>query len=123
MVPQTFTFLEELPLTTNGKVNKRLLPKPDQAQAAKEWIGPRNATEETIAHIWSDILGRKQIGIHDDFFALGGHSLKAMTAASRIKSSVRTFRCSCYSKRRQSQTLPAICFTVKKRYERSHHHE
>lgn len=90
MVPQTFTFLEELPLTTNGKVNKRQLPKPDQTQLAKEWIGPRNATEETIAHIWSDILGRQQIGIHDDFFALGGHSLKAMTAASRIKKELGT---------------------------------
>lgn len=85
MVPQTFTFLDELPLTTNGKVNKRLLPKPDQDQLAEEWIGPRNEMEETIAQIWSEVLGRKQIGIHDDFFALGGHSLKAMTAASRIK--------------------------------------
>ncbi|MGO1134465.1 surfactin non-ribosomal peptide synthetase SrfAC [Bacillus subtilis] len=85
MVPQTFTFLDELPLTTNGKVNKRLLPKPDQDQLAEEWIGPRNDMEETIAQIWSEVLGRKQIGIHDDFFALGGHSLKAMTAASRIK--------------------------------------
>ncbi|MFP9216767.1 phosphopantetheine-binding protein, partial [Enterococcus faecalis] len=58
---------------------------PDQDQLAEEWIGPRNEMEETIAQIWSEVLGRKQIGIHDDFFALGGHSLKAMTAASRIK--------------------------------------
>ncbi|WP_434813447.1 surfactin non-ribosomal peptide synthetase SrfAC [Bacillus halotolerans] len=85
MVPQTFTFLDELPLTTNGKVNKRLLPKPEQDQISQEWIGPRNETEETIAQIWSEILGRKQVSIHDDFFELGGHSLKAMTAASRIK--------------------------------------
>ncbi|WP_024120185.1 surfactin non-ribosomal peptide synthetase SrfAC [Bacillus halotolerans] len=85
MVPQTFTFLDELPLTTNGKVNKRLLPKPEQDQISQEWIGPRNETEETIAQIWSEILGRKQVSIHDDFFELGGHSLKAMTAASRVK--------------------------------------
>ncbi|KXZ12654.1 non-ribosomal peptide synthetase [Bacillus nakamurai] len=86
MVPQSFTFLDQLPLTPNGKVNKRLLPKAEPKQrAGQEWTGPRNETEETISRIWADVLGTSEIGIHDDFFALGGHSLKAMTAASRIK--------------------------------------
>ncbi|MCY8907532.1 amino acid adenylation domain-containing protein [Bacillus atrophaeus] len=86
MVPQSFTFLDQLPLTPNGKVNRRLLPKAEaDLSAGDEWIGPRNQTEDMICRIWCDVLGKTKIGIHDDFFTLGGHSLKAMTAASRIK--------------------------------------
>nr|MCX3330438.1 phosphopantetheine-binding protein [Bacillus pacificus] len=91
MVPQSFTFLDRLPLTPNGKVNRRLLPEADAVlSAGDEWIGPRNQTEDTICRIWCDVLGKTKIGIHDDFFTLGGHSLKAMTAASRIKKELGT---------------------------------
>ena len=91
MVPQSFTILEKLPLTPNGKVNKRLLPKAEPKQRTdKDQTPPRNETEERIARIWAEVLGTESIGIHDDFFALGGHSLKAMTAASRIKKELGT---------------------------------
>jgi len=85
MVPAYFTALEKLTLTPNGKVDKKALPDPG-LQAGKEYIAPRNQTEETLAGIWAELLGleKETISIDDNFFALGGHSLKATVMATKI---------------------------------------
>ncbi len=85
MVPQAFVFLESLPLTTNLKVDRRALPAPTASQDQKTMIAPRTATEKIVAEIWQDVLGLKQISIFDNFFDLGGHSLKATQVISRLR--------------------------------------
>ena len=86
MVPALWVSLEEIPLTVNGKVNRKALPDPDvTALSSKEFVAPRNATEQTLVNIWQELLGIPQAGIHDNFFELGGHSLLVtrLTAAIR----------------------------------------
>jgi amino acid adenylation domain-containing protein len=87
MVPAAVILLEALPLTLNGKVDRKALPAPDALELAvkSEYVAPRNAVEERLAAIWSELLGRDRIGAHDDFFHLGGHSLLAARVASRIR--------------------------------------
>lgn len=85
MVPSVFVQLEKLPLTTNGKVNRRLLPKPQESgSTAADKTPPRNETESRLVRLWSEVLGVPQVGVHDNFFALGGHSLKAMALCAQI---------------------------------------
>jgi amino acid adenylation domain-containing protein len=86
MIPSAFVFLDSLPLTSYGKVDRRALPGPDQHRPPlKEgFIAPRTDTEKTIAAIWREVLQLKEVGIHDDFFDLGGHSLLATQVISRI---------------------------------------
>ncbi|MDG2123711.1 MAG: alpha/beta fold hydrolase, partial [Verrucomicrobiales bacterium] len=80
MVPATFVVLDALPLTANGKVDRRALPEPTEAdrQGSTEFVSPRTAAEEGLAEIWKQVLGITKVGVHDDFFALGGHSLLAV---------------------------------------------
>lgn len=87
MVPSAFVFLDDLPLTTNGKVDRRALPAPDTSRPELEetFVAPRTTDEEMLARIWSEVLGIDQIGIHDTFFELGGHSLVATQVISRIR--------------------------------------
>ena len=87
MGPSAFVILESFPLTVNGKVDRKALPPPERNSAGREqvYVAPRNAVEEIIAGIWADILGRKRIGVHDNFFDLGGHSLKATQVVSRLR--------------------------------------
>jgi hypothetical protein len=77
MVPATFVFLAALPLTPNGKVERRALPAPDAARSPLEggFVAPRIAAEALLAGIWAQVLGLEQVGIHDNFFALGGDSI------------------------------------------------
>jgi amino acid adenylation domain-containing protein len=86
VVPSLLVFLDTLPLTRNGKVDHSALPSPDRDSADLErlYIAPRNASEQAIANIWVEILGVKRIGVHDNFFDLGGHSLKATQVVSRL---------------------------------------
>jgi amino acid adenylation domain-containing protein len=86
MVPPAFVFLDELPLTSNGKVNRKALPAPDQVRLEQErpFEAPRNPLEEVLVGICSELLGVEQVGIHDNFFELGGNSLLAASLASRI---------------------------------------
>jgi amino acid adenylation domain-containing protein len=88
MVPSAFVFLESLPLTANGKLDRRALPAPDASdgQDEEEPIAPRTPVEEAVAGIWSEVLGVPQIGVHDDFFSLGGHSLLATRVVARLRS-------------------------------------
>ncbi len=86
MIPSRFIRLAALPLTINGKVDKRALPAPDEGREGleAEYEAPRDELETGMARIWSEILGRDKIGIHDNFFELGGHSIKATQLMSRI---------------------------------------
>jgi amino acid adenylation domain-containing protein len=84
-VPTFFIVLDKLPLTANGKVDRRALPAPDQSELLKEkLVAPRTPEEEKIAAIWSDVLDIKPIGIQTNFFDLGGHSLLATRVVTRI---------------------------------------
>ncbi|MGC1376637.1 MAG: amino acid adenylation domain-containing protein [Anaerolineales bacterium] len=80
MLPSNFVFLEHLPLTPNGKVDRKALPAPQQERQnlATGFAPPRNAIEETLAQIWADVLGVKQVGIYDNFFELGGDSMLSL---------------------------------------------
>src|SRR5579885_1896739 len=87
MVPAAFVALERLPLTTNGKLDRRALPAPEQGQVAHqgELIAPRTVTEEQLVAIWSQLLGLEQVSVEDDFFVIGGHSLLATRLLFRIQ--------------------------------------
>jgi amino acid adenylation domain-containing protein len=84
MVPSYFVMLEALPLTGNGKLDRRALPAPDAGHDASDHVAPRTATERTLAAIWAELLGLEQVGAFDDFFALGGHSLLGVRLFARI---------------------------------------
>jgi amino acid adenylation domain-containing protein len=76
MVPSAFMYLDEFPLTPNGKVDRRALPAPEyKAEEAAQFVAPRNRTEERLVEIWETILGVSPISVNSDFFELGGHSL------------------------------------------------
>ncbi|MGM1050693.1 MAG: amino acid adenylation domain-containing protein, partial [Bacillota bacterium] len=83
MIPTYLVRLERLPLTPNGKVDRKALPEPEDGTST-EYVAPRNATEEVLTRIWNEVLGREKVGIYDNFFDLGGHSLKATILMSKI---------------------------------------
>jgi acyl-coenzyme A synthetase/AMP-(fatty) acid ligase/acyl carrier protein len=87
MIPAAFVRLEAIPLTPNGKANRRALPLPDLARPLLEqiYVAPRNETEVELTNIWSDVLRIERVGIYDNFFELGGHSLLATQAIARIQ--------------------------------------
>ena len=87
MVPGQFVFLDRFPLTRNGKVDRKALPAPpvNQTLDANEFIAPRTETEKKLAAIWMELLKAEHIGIHDDFFELGGDSLLAVNAMLQIQ--------------------------------------
>ncbi len=87
MLPTYFVRLDKLPLTTNGKVDRHALPALayENMQPARDVVGPRTETEKALAAIWRDLLVVEHIGINDDFFDLGGQSLVAIKAVSRIR--------------------------------------
>ncbi|MFE3578023.1 amino acid adenylation domain-containing protein [Streptomyces vinaceus] len=87
MVPAAIVVLDALPLTPNGKIDRKALPDPAAVQEAPAagHADPRNATEQTLAGVWSEVLGLAAVGVHDDFFALGGNSILAVRAVSRMR--------------------------------------
>ncbi|WP_024642531.1 condensation domain-containing protein, partial [Pseudomonas syringae] len=86
MVPAAYVQLDELPLTANGKLDRRALPVPDRsALASRGYAAPENDTEMAIARIWQDLLQLEQVGRHDNFFELGGHSLLAVKLIERMR--------------------------------------
>jgi len=86
MIPSRFIWLESLPLTATGKVNRRSLPEPESILSTTEIdiVPPRTATEEILVDIWSEVLNLNPIGIHNNFFELGGNSLHAGQVVARI---------------------------------------
>ncbi|MDT3233493.1 condensation domain-containing protein, partial [Pseudomonas sp. rhizo25] len=85
MVPGLLMFLDVLPLSPNGKLDRKALPKPDVSQQQNHYVAPRTALEIQVAGIWQSVLGLEQVGLTDDFFALGGHSLLATQIISRVR--------------------------------------
>ncbi|HEV7553726.1 MAG TPA: phosphopantetheine-binding protein, partial [Candidatus Angelobacter sp.] len=85
MVPSAYVQLEKLPLNYNGKIDRNNLPQPDTDTPEQEYVGPRNPTEETLCRLWQEVLRRERVGIHDNFFKIGGHSLMAVQLATRIR--------------------------------------
>ncbi len=86
MVPQAWVALEQMPLTSNGKIDKQSLPEPDALlMASNEYEAPSTELEEQLTGIWQQLLGIQQIGINDNFFELGGHSLLAMRMVSAMR--------------------------------------
>jgi amino acid adenylation domain-containing protein len=87
MVPSAFVFLDSLPLTPNDKLDRKALPAPDHRRPALDdaFVAPRNPVEAILANIWAEVLKLEKVGIHDNFFYLGGHSLMATQVISRVR--------------------------------------
>ena len=86
MVPAAFVRLDALPLTANGKVDRKALPKPDlTALFTREYVEPQDELETALAQIWAEVLQVERVGRHDHFFELGGHSLLAMRMVAQVR--------------------------------------
>ncbi|HEX8276287.1 MAG TPA: amino acid adenylation domain-containing protein, partial [Longimicrobiaceae bacterium] len=85
MVPSAVVALETLPLSPNGKTDRRALPAPDRAAGADTYVAPRDTLELALARIWEEVLGVERVGVRDGFFALGGHSLLAVRLMARVE--------------------------------------
>jgi amino acid adenylation domain-containing protein len=87
MVPTAFVFLDKLPRTPNGKIDRRALPAPDSVRSTSEdgFVAPRTNREMQLARIWARVLGIQPIGIRDNFFDLGGHSLLGLRVLKQIE--------------------------------------
>lgn len=85
MIPSTITVLEALPLTANGKIDRAALPDPEQgrAQPNDSYVAPRNEVETTLAQIWREVLHLDRVGIHDNFFTIGGDSILCLQVVAR----------------------------------------
>ncbi|WP_260604961.1 non-ribosomal peptide synthetase [Streptomyces sp. WAC 01420] len=86
MVPNWFVLLDALPLTPNGKIDRKALPQPegDRPDTGTDYVEPRNRTERIVADIWCEVLGLDRVGVHDNFFHIGGHSLHAIQTILRL---------------------------------------
>ena len=87
MLPTAFISLEALPVTPNGKVDRRSLPRPVQVGDDEEdaFVAPQTDTEATVAQIWQELLGLDRVGRHENFFSVGGHSLLVMQLVARLR--------------------------------------
>jgi amino acid adenylation domain-containing protein len=90
MVPSAFVQLQAVPLTPNGKVDRRALPAPEQGAAGAEYVGPSTPIEEVLCGIWAEVLGRERVGVTEHFFEIGGHSLLATRVLSRVREALGT---------------------------------
>nr|MDJ0728113.1 amino acid adenylation domain-containing protein [Prochloraceae cyanobacterium] len=90
MIPSAFVVLEEFPLTPNGKIDRKSLPRPDRRSTNHtEYIAPRNDLEKQLTQIWSETLNIEKIGVKDSFFDIGGHSLLAVRLIAQIQPKYR----------------------------------
>src|SRR5580698_7565386 len=88
MLPSVIVSSEALPLTANGKLDRKALLAPSFAVGRRAWRAPRTPEEETLCHLFADVLGAGLVGIDDDFFALGGHSLMAFSLVNRVRATL-----------------------------------
>lgn len=88
MVPSAFVVLERLPLSPNGKLDRRALAEPSAGELPAGSVAPRTDTERAVAEIWAEVLGLEQVGVEDDFFDLGGDSILSFRTLSRIRSTL-----------------------------------
>jgi aryl carrier-like protein len=87
MAPARIVLLEELPLTANGKVDRKALPAPEEEDGtAALYVGPRNAIEQAMCEVWHEVLKAEQVGIRDNFFSLGGDSILSIRVVGMLKS-------------------------------------
>jgi acyl carrier protein len=91
MIPSAYVVLDKFPLTPNNKINRKALPPPaaDRSEASLDFTPPRTPMEERLAKIWRELLGQTVIGIDDNFFEAGGHSLLAMQMMARVRDEFR----------------------------------
>ena len=86
MIPSNFIWLEKLPITENGKLDRKALPAPDiEVSRNRQHVGPRNENEKILQNVWADVLGIENIGVHDNYFELGGDSILSIQIVSRVK--------------------------------------
>jgi acyl carrier protein len=86
MVPNAFVILDALPLTANGKIDRRALPPSESSsEPSEKYVAPRNPIEDILVNVWSEILKVEKVGINDNFFELGGHSLLATKLVAQIR--------------------------------------
>ncbi|GEJ57770.1 hypothetical protein AMYX_25110 [Anaeromyxobacter diazotrophicus] len=85
MIPSAFVSVAALPLTAGGKVSRKALPPPPAEDAAAGFVAPRTSVEEKLAAIWVEVLGATRVGVHDDFFALGGDSILSIQIVARAR--------------------------------------
>ena len=88
MVPGSFVVLESFPLTTTGKIDRKALAAMEAPEHEQEFVAPRTALEQVLAGIFSTVLGVDRVGLLDNFFEMGGHSLMATQVASRARESL-----------------------------------
>src|SRR6185436_14055319 len=89
LVPSMYVFLERLPLTVNGKLDRKALPSPESAgaqESGRAYVAPRNRVEEVLTRVWSQVLGVPRVGVEDNFFELGGDSILSIQVVSRAAS-------------------------------------
>ncbi|TCP67306.1 non-ribosomal peptide synthetase [Baia soyae] len=88
MVPSAFVRVDQLPLTPNGKIDRRALPEPNQSSSTvhdkQAYLAPRNELEQTMVKLWEEVLQVEPIGVLDNFFVMGGHSLKALQLVNKV---------------------------------------
>ncbi|MBA3711243.1 MAG: amino acid adenylation domain-containing protein [Pyrinomonadaceae bacterium] len=91
MVPTAFVMMKAMPMTSNGKVDRRALPEPDEGRPDVEtrYRGPENGVEAVLVGIWQEVLGVERVGVDDNFFELGGHSLLATQVISRVREAMQ----------------------------------
>ena len=89
MIPDAWVLLDTWPITAAGKIDRRALPAPDLQVTDATWVAPRDEVERLIAGIFQDVLELDQVGVHDRFFRIGGNSLIALRAVTRIREALR----------------------------------
>ncbi|MDP3561433.1 MAG: amino acid adenylation domain-containing protein [Legionellaceae bacterium] len=91
MIPSIFIAMESFPLTINGKLDRKALPLPESTQNQSQYVAPRNTFERMMVNIWQLALGMEKIGIYDDFFKLGGHSILAIHLVTQMNKKLQSY--------------------------------